>query len=167
MIIIGYQGIGKSTCSKKSDKCIGLESTCFRNGDYRPIDWYVYYCQTAVDLSRQGYVVFTSSHKEVRKWFADNWKSSDVAAVVPSLSLKYAWLCRLSQRYLNSGLAKDYRAYKNAEDRYEENINEIMSDTYTFTIENTDYDLLSIVDAICDIMKVRYMDTDEEQEEEL
>lgn len=68
MIITGYQGIGKSTLASKSDKIINLESTCFwkyeedvylnKTGNKsRPDDWYVYYCQVAQDLSRQGYTV--------------------------------------------------------------------------------------------------------------
>ena len=71
MIIIGYQGIGKSTLAGKN-KCIDLESGNFWFYDletYQKVrhnDWYIPYCNIANHLSEQGYIVFTSSHEVVR-----------------------------------------------------------------------------------------------------
>ena len=59
MIVIGYQGVGKSTLAGKDYRFIDLESGCFwvdgPNGErVRADDWYKAYCQVAVDLSDQG-----------------------------------------------------------------------------------------------------------------
>lgn len=74
MIITGYQGIGKSTLAKTNDKIIDLESSCFWKYDLydfekkgektRPDDWYVYYCQMAQYLSKQGYIVLVIRRSE-------------------------------------------------------------------------------------------------------
>ena len=71
MIITGYQGIGKSTLARKDKNIIDLESSSFWkydkscNSKTRCEDWYVYYCQVAMDLSRQGYTVFVSVIKKL------------------------------------------------------------------------------------------------------
>ena len=66
MVIVGYQGIGKSTLAKNRNGFIDLESSnFFVNGERSP-DWYIPYCEIALDLSKQGYDVFVSSHKVVR-----------------------------------------------------------------------------------------------------
>ena len=67
MIVIGYQGIGKSTLANKDLRFIDLESGNFWVDGKRADDWYKPYCQIAEHLSRQGYIVFTSSHEVVRK----------------------------------------------------------------------------------------------------
>jgi len=144
MIIIGYQGIGKSTLAKNHKNFIDLESGCFWVDGERPQDWYKYYCQIAEDLSRQGYVVFTSSHKAVR----DELKKSRelVTCCIPSLKLKDTWIEKLAERFKASGLDKDYKAWKNAEECYEENIKDIIDDGfYTYTIEEMNYNLREVI----------------------
>ena len=90
MIIIGYQGIGKSTLTARKRGYIDLESSCFWYNNQRPDDWYIYYCQIAEDLSRQGYKVFTSSHEVVRNFLK---KSKEMVFIVcPSVSLKDEWI---------------------------------------------------------------------------
>ena len=86
MIVIGYQGIGKSTYSNKDITCIDLESGNFWVDGVRLDDWYKVYCNIANHLSKQGYTVFVSSHQVVR----DELKNSDeqVCIVYPSHSLK-------------------------------------------------------------------------------
>ena len=128
MIIVGYQGIGKSTMATSDWRCIDLESTCFRdrrNQFVRPNDWYVYYCQIAEDLSRQGYIVFVSSHEVVRNFlrdYCDEW----TVCIYPSILLADEWKQKLKERYQASQKDKDYRAWMNAEDRYRENITGLM-----------------------------------------
>lgn len=128
MIVIGYQGIGKSTISKLDDKIIDLESGNFWIDGERADNWYKIYCNIAIHLSQQGNIVMTSSHKEVR----DTLKSTDefVAVCVPSLELKDAWIQKLQKRYEESGLEKDFKALKNAEACYEENIKDIVDSKY-------------------------------------
>ena len=144
MIVIGYQGIGKSTLSTLKGY-IDLESGNFWYNGQRPWGWYIYYCQIAEDLSRQGYVVFVSSHKEVREFLKNS--KEEVIIVFPSLSLKNDWIEKLKNRYNESQKDKDYKAWKNAEDRYEENITELMQSGYKFIeIKDMNYDLKELIE---------------------
>ncbi len=127
LIIIGYQGIGKSTCGGWND-CIDLESSCFRVGEERADDWYLPYCQTAMHLANQGYTVFTSSHKQVRDTLKTMPLMENVARVVifcPQIWMRDYWIQRLDERYTHTGLDKDYRALMNTKDRFEDNIREL------------------------------------------
>lgn len=116
MIVIGYQGIGKSTLAKRSDRYIDLESGSFWVDGVRAEDWYKVYCNIAEHLSKQGYIVFVSSHEVVRNRLACS--SEDVVLVYPSIKLRDAWIARLNDRYLYTGLEKDYKALMNALDNY-------------------------------------------------
>jgi heat shock protein HspQ len=141
MIVIGYQGIGKSSLAGRDRKFIDLESSNFWVDGKRAEDWYKPYCQIAEHLSQQGYIVFTSSHEVVRKQLAG---SREVVVVVyPSLNLKDMWLDKLENRYRETGLEKDYKALMNAKDRYEENIQELANSNipYKLMLTNPDYDL--------------------------
>lgn len=143
MIIIGYQGIGKSTLARSASNTIDLESGCFWNGDYRPDDWYVYYCQVAIDLSAQGNTVFTSSHQVVRDYLASLPKNELIAVCYPSLELKDEWIEKLRIRYERTGLAKDEKAWMNASLCYESNIKDLMASPFDkIELDNMYYHLL-------------------------
>jgi adenylate kinase family enzyme len=148
IIVVGYQGIGKSTlCNNKniSFKFIDLESSTFRgkNG-IRPDDWYVYYVNVAIDLSKQNNIVFVSSHKEVRDLLKDT--TENVVMVFPSLSLKEEWVNKLENRYKVTNSDKDYRAWKNALQCYEENINDLKSCGLPYIeIDSMNYSLEQLV----------------------
>ena len=151
MLIIGYQGIGKSTTVKTTPgKYIDLESTCFyaENGT-RPDDWYVYYCNTALDLSKQGYDVFVSSHNCVQEYLSKHIKNDYLIAIVPSIDLKEQWIERLYNRYLFNSSDKNYRAWKNAEDCYIKNITSIYNNKFLFndiiTLDSLEYNLDGII----------------------
>lgn len=141
MIIIGYQGIGKSSLAGRDKKYIDLESGNFWVDGKRAEDWYKPYCQIAEHLSQQGYIVFTSSHEVVRKQLEHSREV--VVLVYPSLKLKGMWIDKLENRYRDTGLEKDYKALMNAKDRYEANIQELMNAPFSYKIElsNTEYDL--------------------------
>lgn len=124
MIIIGYQGIGKSTLTKKDMRFIDLESSCTWVNGKRSDDWYVVYCNFAEDLSRQGHTVFVSSHEVVRNQLKTS--KEEVYVCCPSLDLKDDWIQRLQARHERTGLEKDYKALMNAKDRYSENIQELL-----------------------------------------
>ena len=127
MIIIGYQGIGKSTlANNKGVRCIDLESGNFYVDGVRADNWYKIYVQIAKHLSQQGYTVFVSSHKVVRDELANCGER--VGACYPDLSLRDEWVAKLQARYDMSKLDKDYRALMNAKDRYMENISEVITD---------------------------------------
>lgn len=155
MIIIGYQGIGKSTLANKDDKFIDLESSSFwvkgENGEIvRSINWYEIYVNIAENLSKQGYVVFVSSHEVVRDQLQQS--KERVFALYPDISLKDQWVKKLAKRYHESRLDKDYRALMNAIDRYEENIREIENSNFdNIVIRNIDYDLKKLITSNIDI----------------
>lgn len=127
MIVIGYQGIGKSTLAGQNDHFIDLESSMFFIDGHRDREWYKIYCNIAEDLSKQGYIVFVSSHAEVRERLT--FSSEDVIIVYPSLELKEEWIAKLRDRYNKTGLMKDYKALLNALERYEENITDMHKST--------------------------------------
>lgn len=148
MIIIGYQGIGKSTLAGR-DKFIDLESGNFWVDGKRAEDWYRPYCQIAEHLSAQGFTVFTSSHEVVRKQLRDSKEKVFVA--FPSLELKDCWLEKLKLRWEETQLDKDYKAYMNALDRYEDNIKELMEEEFDkIIIDDENYSLMNKV------LEVRY-----------
>lgn len=152
MIIVGYQGIGKSTLANGeknhwiSENMLGkgiidLESGSFWVNGKRDENWYKIYVNIAHHLSQQGHIVFVSSHKAVREELK---KYPDyIRYAYPSLSLKDEWISKLKKRYDESGLDKDYKAWKNAETCYEENIKDLMNDGCKDPIEikSMDYDL--------------------------
>ena len=96
LVIIGYQGIGKSSLAGWN-KCIDLESGNFFVGNKRADDWYIPYCQTALNIANQGYTVFVSSHKEVREFLSTAPLPENVARVVvicPRRTLRDEWIKR-------------------------------------------------------------------------
>lgn len=143
MIISGYQGIGKSTLAKRSKEYIDLESGNFFVNGKKVDDWHIPYCNIAIHLSEQGYHVFVSSHKVVRDYLASLPLKWDLLIVHPALSLKDEWLSKLRSRYESTGLDKDFRALKNAEQCYEQNIQDLIEQSgfSKLEIKQTDYDL--------------------------
>ena len=149
MIIIGYQGIGKSSVAGIENGCIDLESSSFRINGKRHDDWYVSYCRIALELSQQGFVVFVSSHKEVREYLVRHIFGNYIVCVYPETWLQTDWIARLQKRYDECKSEKNYRALMNAKDRYKENIEEMESwGGYYYGIRDMDYDLLDIVKEI-------------------
>lgn len=140
MIIIGYQGIGKSTMAGVSSLAIDLESGNFWVDGKRDENWYKIYCNIAEHLSQQGFIVFTSSHEVVRKQLENS--NQRILICYPSLELKEQWIEKLKARWEASGLDKDYKAYMNALDRYDENIKELMNSPFKdIVIDSMDYSL--------------------------
>lgn len=137
IIVIGYQGIGKSTYAATDRRCIDLESSCMWVDGQRSENWHEIYCNFAEDLARQGYIVFTASHAAIRERLK---KSKAIVYVCgPSIHLREAWIERLKKRYDKTGLDKDSKAYLNAVDRYAENIQELLSDIFpALIIEHPD-----------------------------
>ena len=146
MIIIGYQGIGKSSLAGRNNKFIDLESGNFWVDGKRSDDWYKPYCKIAEHLSEQGYIVFVSSHEVVRQYLVENSREL-VALVYPSIELKDAWIDKLEKRYIKSGLEKDYKALMNAKYSYVENIRELQESCieYKLEINKLSYDLESML----------------------
>lgn len=148
MIIIGYQGIGKSSISCAENNCIDLESSNFWNKEgKRPDDWYIYYCNIAADLSKQGFTVFVSSHKEVRDYLLNFIDKTMIVCIFPEPYLKDEWIQRLQDRYDNDPSEKNYKALMNAKDRFKENVEEMRASGHLhYGISDMDYNLLDIVE---------------------
>lgn len=144
MIIIGYQGIGKSTLAGKY-KYIDLESGNFWHNGIRQDNWYVFYCKIAEHLSQQGYNVFVSSHEVVRNRLR-KYSNEQLCVVFPSVELKDQWIDKLKKRFESTKLEKDYKAWMNAEDRYTENINELKNSGISYIeIKDINYSLEDIL----------------------
>ncbi len=144
MIVVGFPGIGKSTLCTHSFRRLDLESSNFKHDDQRHDDWYIYYCQIALDLSKQGYTVFVSSHKQVRDYLL-KVTSEPIFLIYPSLALKDAWIRKLEVRYNASWSDKDRDAWKNAKTSYEANVADMSSDRYL----SSPYFKLTQIDDIC------------------
>ena len=118
MIVIGYPCVGKSTYAVgHPHRAIDLESSNFVKDD----NWVKSYCNVAIDLSRQGHVVFVSSHDAVRKQLLKS-DYEYVFVIYPALDIKEEWLERLHERYLETELEKDYRAWQRALNHYDEDM---------------------------------------------
>lgn len=142
MIYVGYQGIGKSSISGKNN-CIDLESGNFWTDGNRANNWYKIYVNIAEHLSNQGYKVFMSSHKVIREEL--NNRGIEFTTIYPSLKLKDQWIKRLQERFDRTRSTKDFKALKNAEEMYEENIKDLASERNTIIITDIDYDLSDLV----------------------
>lgn len=142
MIYVGYQGVGKSSLSGK-DNFIDLESNNFRVDGKRDPDWYKVYCNIAIALSEQGYKVFISSHELVRQELRK--RKAAFIVITPSLELKDKWLERLKKRYDDSKLDKDFRALRNAELLYEQNIKDLLREDHVIEIKDINYDLSKLI----------------------
>lgn len=145
MIVIGYQGIGKSTLKEANFKYLDLQSEDFYVNEKRDENWYKVYCKIAEGFSAQGYTVFVSSHKEVR----DELKNSAEKVVLcyPSPAIKDEWIVRLRDRYKATTLEHDFRAYRNAEKHFDEDIADLMkSEHNSIVIDKPEYDLIKMIE---------------------
>lgn len=148
MIVIGYQGIGKSTLSKKSFKYVDLESGNFWVRNHRYSDWVQVYVNIATDLSKQGYVVFVSSHKAVREEISRRRTDQVVVVIYPTLELKDYWIGKLQERYDRTESEKDFKALMNALSMFDENITDLQNEDPGFVkipIQSENYNLEDLI----------------------
>ena len=161
MIIIGYQGIGKSTLCKtygKTMRYIDLESGLMKdpmNDNKRWDNWANIYCNIALSLSGQGYRVFVSSHKAVQDILAES--KDEVIAVYPSKRIKDEWIKKLLERYKKTGLKKDEFAWLDAKASFDSEIDTLENSPFIkATIFSMSYDLKTIVEhAVYDLLVYR------------
>ena len=144
MIVIGFPGIGKSTLASNNDKFVDLESSYFKTPSVRNADWVIDYCKLAEILSRNGHVVFVSSHKAVIDYLAKMRTNEQIVCIFPSERIKEQWVKKLEDRYMLTGLDKDYRAFIRARDHYDDDVRDLYSNdeiTYKLVITDINYDL--------------------------
>lgn len=148
MIIIGYQGIGKTTFSLKKPNVIDLESSSFFINGKRPDDWQIPYCNVAEHLSGQGYDVFVSSHDVVREELKNRETRILCIAPEPSTRMRELWLKKLKERVDKSKLEKDQRAFDRASTHYIEDVCSILSSGFdNVVINDIDYNLEKVINA--------------------
>jgi hypothetical protein len=127
------------------NNCIDLESGNFWVDGKRDDEWYKPYCQIALHLHQQGYIVFTTSHEVVREYFKEIAGEEDqkrIFVCYPDVGLKKAWINKLWDRWQKSNLDKDWKAWINADQRFEENIRELeVSEFKKIVLETMQYDL--------------------------
>ena len=146
LIVIGYQGIGKSSIGGK-DNCIDLESSNFYIDEKRDKNWYKIYCKIALSLANQGYTVLISSHQVIRDYFSKEMGElpkniGNIVIFCPRLTQKDEWLARLQTRYDKTKNEKDERALKNAVENFDSNIRDLVHSGFAcYSPESIDYDL--------------------------
>ncbi len=160
MIVIGYQGIGKSTVASKRDGIVDLESSSFKVDGERNENWYIIYCRIAVSLARQGYIVLISSHEcvrsELRKY--DPEDKYTVVVICPHYTLMDQWIQRLYNRYIQDRSTKNYAAWKDAEAHFMESI-QSLTQGVVFSIiflNSMDYDLGSLITSLYRASQSKY-----------
>ena len=148
MIIVGYQGVGKSTAAQHHELFIDLESSNFRIRGERFENWEQVYVNVAIDLSRQGYFVLTSSHKKILEMVMISGEKYAVVIPQPSHEVKNEWLDMLYHRYTQTNLNKDLAAYENAREQYDANIHKIVSlvpDDHLYILQDANSHLDDII----------------------
>ena len=147
MIICGYHGIGKSTLAYMDSNAnyIDLESNLFYYNGERDKNWHIVYCNIAHSISKQDNVVFISTHKEVRDYLKTTLWTKGIC--YPSLELKDFWIKKLEERYNQTKLDKDYRAWYSSVNNYTNNIRELENQDgfVKYAIKSEDYDLARIL----------------------
>ena len=150
MIIIGYQGIGKSSLCKaygSSLQYIDLESSLMKDpmhDNKRWDNWAEIYCNIALSLSGQGYMVFVSSHKAVQDILIES--KDDVIVIYPSKCIKGEWVKKLLERYKSTGLKKDELAWLDAKANFDSEIDILEASPFIKgRIYSMGYDLKTIV----------------------
>ena len=104
------------------------------------------YVNIAIDLSKQGNIVFVSCHKEVRDELSRFNNEEDIYVICPSLELEDEWIKKLKERYYFSNLEKDKKAYIAAENFYKDNIRDILTGKLKcIQITEMSYDLRNII----------------------
>lgn len=121
MIYVGFPCIGKSSIA--GGKNIDLESSNMFIGNSRSEGWEKIYCNIAIDLSKQGFNVFVSSHSLVWKELKN--REQHFIAIFPSEQLEEVWIIRAEERYKNFPSDKNLKALNRIKSHFQEDIKEL------------------------------------------
>ena len=148
MILVGYPGVGKSSISNREDGFVDLESSNFTINGSKDLGWVVPYINVAIDLYKQGYDVFVSSHFVVRNELKKRVRNgeisnSDVLLIYPSIDLKEEWVEKLKKRYEEDHIDGHLRAYERSKNHYDTDINDMRADKdfASLELDKMDYNL--------------------------
>lgn len=133
---------------------LDLDSEVFYVNGKRDPRWYVVYAKIAMELSLQGFYVFTSSHgnvrNEIRKLSFNEqyFEKFKIYNIYPVLELEKEWVDKLHVRWLATGLEKDHKAFCFASINYRASFYEIRDDNLFNDIQITDinYDLRQLIE---------------------
>jgi hypothetical protein len=116
MIFAGYPCIGKSKiCKENPDLFIDLD--CNARDKTDPL-WQEHYGDEAIELSKQGKIVFVSLHKILRDYIFSK-VPDDFAIIVPKAELKNEWIEHLKHRYNHTPTSKNLNALQLVEKFYD------------------------------------------------
>ena len=125
MIVCGYPCVGKSSVTQKSTLCIDLESSCFTKNNPT---WYMDYCETAINLARQGRVVFISTHSEVIDYLEQLLlEDVYVCIFIPQLTWWDFWIVRARIRFDKDQTHKNSAALERIHSYFKEDIEKILT----------------------------------------
>lgn len=127
--------MGKVHCQHQQQGILIWKAVTFGIGEnsnkVRDKNWYIAYCNIAVDLSKQGHNVFVCSNGVVQNRLKEMKKNKNfqenIICCTPTLELKDKWIDKLKDRYNYSQSDKDYSAYIRVADHYEEDVNGIIN----------------------------------------
>lgn len=151
MIIIGFPGIGKSSFCKKPEGlfCIDMESSNFEINGFKIENWAKIYARIIKDLCYQGYIVFSSSHLEVREELKNY--DREIYVCYPTKELKSEWIKKLEDRYSETGLDKDLKSLNAVKEHYDEMIESMENSEFgKIVITDIDYNLENLLKKILD-----------------
>lgn len=143
MIYSGYSGIGKTSMTTKSFRYVDLESSLFRVHGYHQNGWEFIYCNIAEYLSKHGYDVFISTHKEVRNELHN--RGIPFLVITPTLELKDQWVAKLKQRYDENTTQSNYLAFNTAELLYDKLVADLLTEPNKLIIDNMGYNLEMLI----------------------
>lgn len=148
LIICGYPGVGKSSVAGWNN-CIDLESSFFTHSIPDGIErswswedeWCPAYCEVAISLAKQGFIVLTSTHLAVLNYFAKHCPSLAIV-FCPRFEMKEEWSKRLFERWLRTKDEKDLRAFEGAINYWDKKIDyAINCGLRAYAPDNIDYNL--------------------------
>lgn len=147
IIICGYPCIGKSSVAQKSPFYIDLESSCFTKNNST---WYIDYCETAINLARQGKVVFISTHNEVINYL-EQFSLEDVyiCIFIPQLTWWDFWIARAKIRFDENQTRKNSAALERIRSHFKEDIEKILTSNLPIIMPATlSYNLVDYIQLI-------------------
>lgn len=123
LIVVAYQGMGKTTLTKQNPNYFDLESSGYPRDNQ---EWYKNYVKDAIKkVTEEGYdICFLSSHEVVRDYLTT---IKQPFLIFYPIAKKSTMLDRLAKRYFEDPSVKNGKALANAVLDYEKNVMDLMA----------------------------------------